>query len=145
MAFQIRTGETREYISPKDPDSTQPTRWTLGALDLRSRTYVQDETTAFEVSPSQRPTDKTSVKLRLSERNVLLARFGLKGWKNLKDAQGQEVPFEQDTLPIDGKSYSLVAKRLIEQFPYELIEELAAEILNLNTLTEQDRKNSGSR
>ncbi len=145
MAFQIRIGETREYQSPNDPDPANPTVWTLGALDLRSRTFIQDETTAFEVSSSQKPTDRASVKLRLSERNVLLARFGLKGWRNLKDAQGQEIPFEQDVLPIDGKSYSIAAKRLIEQLPYELIEELAAEILSLNALTEHDRKNSGSR
>ncbi len=145
MAFQIRIGETRDYISPKDPDPSNPTVWTLGALDLRARTYIQDETTTFEVSSSQKPTDRASVKLRLSERNVLLVRFGLKGWRNLKDGQGQDIASEQDAVPIDGKTYAVVSKRLIDQFPYELIEELAAEILGLNTLTEQDRKNSASR
>ncbi len=144
MAFQIRSGEQKEYVSPKDPDQNNPTPWTLGTLDLRMRTYIQDETATFEVS-SDKSTDRAGVKLRLGERNVLIVRFGLKGWKNLKDAQGQEIPYEQDVIPLDGKSYSVVAKRLIEQFPYELIEELATAILSLNTLTEQDRKNSVSR
>jgi hypothetical protein len=144
MAFQIRSGEQKEYVSPNDPDGSDPTTWILGTLDLRARTYIQDETATFEVS-SERPTDKAGVKLRIGERNVLIVRFGLKGWRNLKDAHGQEIPFEQDTVPLDGKSYPVVARRLIEMLPYELIEELAGAILALNTLMEHDRKNSGSR
>lgn len=144
MAFQIRSGEQKDHVSKKDPDSSNPTVWTLGTLDLRTRTYIQDETATFEIS-SDKSTDRAGVKLRIGERNLLIVRFGLKGWKNLKDAQGQEIPFEQEPFDLDGKSHLLVHRRRIEQLPYELIEELAAEILSLNTLTEPDRKNSGSR
>ena len=145
MAFQIRNSETKEIVLDKDPDSTNPTVWILGTLDLRSRAFIQDETTAFQVSDSDRPQDKTDVKLHLSQSKILTARFGVKGWKNLKDSFGQDILYERDTLTIDGKSYDTVSKSLIERFPYELVEQLSDAILKLNSLTERDQKNSGSR
>jgi len=145
MAFQIRTGETKEVVLDKDPDKSNPTVWTIGTLDLRSRAFIQDETTAFQVSDSDRPKEKADVKLRLSQSKILTVQFGLKGWKNLKDAFGQEIPYEHDTLTLDGKSYEVVAKALIERFSYELVEQLSEAILKLNTLAEPDRKNSDSR
>lgn len=144
MAFQIRGGEQKEHVADRDPDKGHPTVWILGTLDLRVRTYIQDETATFEVS-SDKPTDRAGVRLRLGERNVLIVRFGLKGWRNLTDAQGQEVPFAQEAVDLDGKSYPVVARALLEALPYELIEELATAILRMNTLAEPDRKNSASR
>ncbi len=145
MAFQIRNSETKEVVLEKDPDQSNPTIWLLGTLDLRSRAFIQDETTAFQVSDSDRPRDKADVKLRLSQSKILTVRFGLKGWRNLKDSLGQEIQYEHDTLPLDGKSYDVVAKVLIERFSYELVEQLAEAIMAMNALTEPDRKNSGSR
>lgn len=145
MAFQIRNSETKEVVLDRDPDPSTPTVWILGTLDLRSRAFIQDETTAFQVSDSDRPKDKADVKLRLSQSKILTVRFGVKGWKNLKDEFGQELPYAADTLPLDGKSYDVVAKTLIERFPYELVEALSEAIVKLSTLTEPDRKNSDSR
>ena len=145
MAFQIRNSETKEVVLDQDPDSANPTVWILGTLDLRSRAFIQDETTAFQVSDSDRPKDKADVKLRLSQSKILTAQFGVRGWKNLKDPFGQDILYEHDTLALDGKSYEVVAKSIIERFPYELVDQLAEAIMKLNSLTEQDRKNSGSR
>ncbi len=145
MAFQIRNSETKEVVLSHDPDQSNPTVWILGTLDLRSRAFIQDETTAFQVSDSDRPQEKADVKLRLSQSKILTVRFGVKGWRNLKDPVGQDILYEHDTLALDGKSYEVVAKSIIERFPYELVDQLAEAIMKLNSLTEQDRKNSGSR
>lgn len=145
MAFQIRNSETKEVVLDKDPDSANPTVWTLGTLDLRSRAFIQDETTAFQVSDSDRPKEKADVKLRLSQSRILTVRFGVKGWRNLKDEFGQEIAYAADAFNLDGKSYDVVAKTLLERFPYELVEQLAEAVMKLNTLAEPDRKNSGSR
>lgn len=145
MAFQLRPSETKEAVLDQDPDPANPTVWTLGTLDLRSRAFIQDETTAFQVSDSGRPKDQADVKLRLSQSKILTVRFGLKGWRNLKDPLGQEIPYGHDTLTLDGKPYEVVAKAVLERFPFELVEALAEAIMSFNTLSEPDRKNSGSR
>ncbi len=141
MAFQIRSGETKEVVLDKDPDSANPTVWTLGTLDLRSRAFIQDEMTAFQVSDSKKAQDKSDVKLRISQGKILTAQFGVKGWRNLKDEHGQDIPFKTDTFNLDGKSYEVVAKAILERFPYELVELLSEEVSKLNTITEPERKN----
>jgi hypothetical protein len=141
MAFQIRSGETREFISPHDPDPANPTVWVIGTLDLRTRAFIQDEMTAFQVSETSQLKDKADVKLKLSQGRILTARFGIKGWRNLMDEFGQEIAYAADALNLDGKSYEAVSKVLIERFPFELVEQLAEAITNLNNVSERDRKN----
>ncbi len=141
MAFQIRGGETKEVVLEEDPDPVNPTVWILGTLDLRTRAFIQDEMTAFQVSDSKKAQDKSDVKLRISQGKILTAQFGVKGWRNLKDEHGQDIPFKTDTFSLDGKSYEIVAKAVIERFPYELVELLSGEVSKLNTITEPERKN----
>ncbi len=141
MAFQIRGGETKEVVLEKDPDQANPTVWILGTLDLRTRAFIQDEMTAFQVSDSKKAQDKSDVKLRISQGKILTAQFGVRGWRNLKDEHGQDIPFKADTLNLDGKSYEIAAKAVIERFPYELVELLSGEVSKLNTITEPERKN----
>lgn len=142
MAFQIRSGETKEVVLDKDPDSENPTVWTIGTLDLRTVAYIQDEMTAFQISDSKKAQqDKSDVKLRISRGKILTVRFGVKGWRNFKDEHGQEIPYEKDVVNLDGKSYDVVAKVILDRFPFELVGLLAEEINALNTLTEPERKN----
>ena len=141
MAFQIRGGETKEVVLEEDPDQVNPTVWILGTLDLRTRAFIQDEMTAFQVSDSKKAQDKSDVKLRISQGKILTAQFGVKGWRNLKDEHGQDIPHKADTFNLDGKSYEVVAKVVIERFPYELVELLSGEVSKLNTITEPERKN----
>lgn len=141
MAFQIRSGEIREFISPHDPDPANPTVWVIGTLDLRTRAFIQDEMTAFQVSETSQPKDKADVKLKLSQGRILTTRFGIKGWRNLMDEFGQEIAYAADALNLDGKSYEVVSKVLIERFPFELVEQLAEAITSLNSVSERDRKN----
>lgn len=143
MAFTaIRRDEIREYVSPHDPDPEKPTVWLLGALDHRARTYIDDMTTEFEVSSSS-PKDKAKVSLRINERNFQLVRFGLKGWRGFLGEDGQEIPFDTDTVSIDGRSYKLVAQRLMEFLPYQVIAELAGQVDGQNRLSEAEKRNLG--
>lgn len=141
MAFQIRSGETREFISPHDPDPANPTVWTIGTLDLRTIAYIQDEMTSFQVSDSKKAQDKSDVKLRISQGKILTVQFGVKGWRNFKDDHGQDIPYEKDVINLDGKSYDVVSKVILDRFPFKLVELLAEEINALNTLSEPERKN----
>lgn len=141
MAFQIRGGETKEVVLEEDPDQVNPTVWILGTLDLRTRAFIQDEMTAFQVSDSKKAQDKSDVKLRISQGKILTAQFGVRGWRNLKDEHGQDIPYKTDTFNLDGKSYEVVAKIILERFPYEWVELLSEEVSKLNTITEPERKN----
>ena len=58
---------------------------------------------------------------------VIALRYGLKGWKNLTNREGVELPF---------------AAASIDFLPSEIIAELGGEIIRVSTLDEDDIKNS---
>jgi len=135
----ISIGQTWEFISKYDPDRENPTVFVLQVLPARVLAHLQDEATVFEVgdNPNERAT-----KLRLNATDYEIVRFGLADIRNLRDEHGQEIKFSTERVNRWGKSYTVASHQILDRLPQVVIKELAEEILQKNTLSEGERKNS---
>lgn len=113
MAIAFRS-TVREFVAPSDSHlpPEQQTVWLLGPLDVFDSAELAD---SYSVDP-----DKWAVK------SVQMVRLALRGWKNLKDADGKEVAFvglagrasDEDMRKIP---YSIVLELLLEVNRFEQI------------------------
>jgi hypothetical protein len=142
MFTAINLKQTKPYQSPNDPDKENPTTFHLGVLDTFVKGYIEDNTSVIGNRFVSGEEEKVSVNINLAARNMLVVRFGLKGIDNLKDPEtGTPVAFETEKMSIVGEEYQILAKKVLKIIPYQLIGELAGEILKLNSLSEEEAKN----
>lgn len=137
----ITVGKTWEYVSKQDPDPQNPTVFVLQVLPARVLAHLQDEATVFQLGDNP---DDRATRLRLNEVNYDIVRFGLVGIRNLRDEHGQEVQFSKERTVLAGKSYEVASHRILDMLPSSVINELAQEILERNTLGDDELKNSDS-
>lgn len=133
----ISIAETTKYISKIDPDKENPTIFHLGAVDAVVENYIKDETT--------RPPEDGSRAFRIdvSKRLYLFFKFGVKKIDNLADSKGQIMMFESEKFILEGKEYAIVPDSVITVLPQRsrLIPEVAAEVIKINDLSEEEEKN----
>lgn len=135
IVFEV--AETREYTLKADKED--PTSWTIGRIDHRLWSHLQDKNSRMEVNGLGGEA-QGSVKFDLNTRNDDFVRFGLKGWKNLKDKNGNEVPFTTVSHSTAvGNRHGLSDLLLQKIRPF--IAELAAEIERFNGMTGEEVKN----
>jgi len=141
MLTGINIYETKPYKSKLDPDKDNPSIFHIGSLDSYLRAYIEDQTTSFEFS-SKNPKDPAKANINASKRNLLVVKFGLKGFDNFLDPRDKK-PLKFDTIStaINGKNYSAVADEIISMLPKALIDELSEVILSENSLSEDEEKN----
>lgn len=141
MITGININETRPYISKLDPDKSNPTTFQIGVLDPFLRAFIDDQATAFKVS-SKNPNDDADANVAMNKRNILAVKFGLKGLENFIDPQTKKVvSFDTISTSINKSNYPAVTDQIIRMFRKELIDELAAVILNDNKITGEEAKN----
>lgn len=135
---------TRDYYSKHDPDrgSPQATKFVIRTLDSRVMAALRDKGTTVMVDPT-RPDDEVSTTINLNEVEFMTVQFGLEGWENLVDENGQHIPFRTEGRRLGGKSYQVAHPDILCRVPGAVIKELAAEINRVNDLTEEEEKNSG--
>lgn len=140
LAFKaINLTRTKEFESTLDDarGTENATKFVLGALDTRLMTSLADK--SFE-------TITTADGDQVAKANQLtiaynMVKFGLKGWTNYTDEDGNPVEFKQGTTNVGGKAYPCVQDDLLARLPLELVMELAAAIQDVNSVSEQDSKN----
>ena len=141
MITGINIYETRAYKSKLDPDKTNPTIFHIGMLDPFLRAYIEDEVTSLEVS-SKNPNDTAKANIYASKRNLLAARFGLKGIDNFLDPRTKKpVKFDAVSVTVNGKNYNAVTEEILAMLGKALIDELAEAVLKETSISEEERKN----
>ena len=132
----LSLASTRVYELRSDPDRGTPdaTRFKLGTLDSRIIGRINDAATTMHVDPT-RPDDTVETSINNSERFFQACIYGLKGWENLKDESGNDVVFKTVGRRHGGQSYEAVDENLLKRLPFEVIAELANEILSSNTVS----------
>ncbi len=141
MLTGINIYETKPYKSKLDLDKDNSTVFHVGLLDSHSRAYIEDQTTSFEFS-SKNPKDPAKANINASKRNLLVVKFGLKGFDNFLDPRDRKpLKFDTVSTAINGKNYSAVADEIIAMLPKALIDELSEVILAENSLSEDEEKN----
>jgi hypothetical protein len=137
MIKGISLGETWEYVPLEERRSETPTVFILGTIDAETRAWIEDEGVTFEVTGAMGPSPSAEARPRPAYRAFLYLRLGLRGWRNLCDAQSREIRFEQDQFR--GKVAATVAS--VSAIPPPLQLEIAEAVRNGNTLQETERKN----
>jgi hypothetical protein len=141
MITGININETKPYVSKLDPDKNNPTTFQIGVLDPFIRSYIDDQSTNFELS-SKNPDDLARANVGLSRRNVLAVKFGLRGFENFADPQTKKpVSFDTVSVPVNKANYNAVTDVIIKMFSKALIDELAKVILDENELSAAETKN----
>ncbi len=128
-----------DYDTAKGTD--EATKWTLGTLDARQFGKIKDRSTRILVDPN-RPDAEIETSINKSEVAYLTVQYGLKGWDNFCDKQGNQIEFKTKGQRMGGKSYTVVHDDSMAQIPHVIIEELAEKISATNDLTEEETKNS---
>jgi len=117
MISGIDVNAVSDYVSKYDKDN--PTIWQLGVLPyyIIGRFVSTKPDEQFELA-------------------VKIVQVGLKGWKNFGDIQ-----YRQDSINLFGKVEKAVPEDLISKIPVMILAELAEKIVELNKLSEAERKN----
>lgn len=123
---------TREVTLKGDTEEPQ-TVFILGRLDVPLRDWITN--TFFEYAGKE---------VKLKDPGTLftaLVRFGVKGWKDFKDAHGNDVPFDTVSVSVNGVGNrpGLSDKFLDYLQPYMV--ELGTHVLNEMQLNEGQEKN----
>ncbi len=113
MATAISKLVERDYVLKQDQGTDNPTVFRLRALTGLQRIDVRDAFGRGEETVARR-----------------IITHGLAGWSNLRDADGQAVPWAPGNIA-----------RNLDCLPEDAIAELAKEIFESTFLTEDERKN----
>jgi len=136
MLTGVTLAENQDFRSSFDEaPEDQQTVFTIGAIDVLVRSYIQDNVTQWK------STEEGSVMLnRIALRNFELCRFGLKDIKNFKDAKGNEIKLEFVDRYLGGKAYKVASDDVLNKIPGAVLTELAEEILKINVASDTLRK-----
>jgi len=118
----ISLGETKDFISQYDKDEPK-TMWKLGALDSEIFDLLGE--------------DKNPLRLMSDA-----VRFGLKGFENFKDGNGNVIKFDTVSRAVGPYNYKVVADSIMKIIPPQVKTEIGTEILKMSKLNEDEVKNS---
>jgi len=136
MINAIPLGQSIEFKLPYDKEN--PTIWILGAIDSITKMEM------FSVLAPIEKTEKSedySPRISPLQFNLELVRFGLKGFKNFMFNK-QDVEFKTEKISRYGKTYQVASDETLGKIPMRVLNLLADEILKIQEVTEEERKNS---
>ncbi len=132
---------TVKYESQYDPQrgNEGATVFQLGTLDCFVAAYLQDNMAEFTPDLSDASGVRTVTKINQSRIDVV--RFGLKGWENFKDQDGNDIAFRTVKKSLMGREYQVVPDELLAMLDPKVVTELAIKIRRANTVSEEEEKN----
>ena len=138
----ITLDTTREFVSSYDDAKGTPeaTVFIIGTLDSRIFGLLRDKGTTLQVDTS-RPNDEVQTQINASEVAFLTVQYGLKGWKNFRDAAGNDLVYKTVRRTHSGQTYSVVDPEILKRLPSAIITELAEQIRSDNEMSESEVKN----
>lgn len=140
MIKAINPEATFEHVCQGDTDN--PTVWVLGVLDARIRSFINDRAVRVDAD-GKAPLEPADQAIRAGTWQWLTVKYGLRGWRNLADPNGVQIPEAFERVPHGSKSYPVVPDRLMEILPADVMAELATEISRANTLQEAEKRPFG--
>lgn len=133
--------KTRAWTYSKDTDD--PTVFKIAQLSSRDVGRIRDGVTTFEV-PNKAVEGEGSTKTTINKSKLTFeaCRRGLKGFENLRDADGNPVQFEDHQREIDGTQRRVVKDHILDLIPIEVLEEMADAIMGTSEVEEGEVGNS---
>lgn len=133
--------ESEEYISRDDPCKTREegaTIFFLQNIPSAVMARISDMQSAQQVSLMDGAT-QTFV-----QRNSAKAReafkYGVSGWENFADKEGNPIAPEFEQAMVGGESLKVMTEKVMNKIPLAIIREVGDAAFNKNSLTEPQRK-----
>ncbi len=143
----IDPGATREFVSKYDPARNEDgtpgecaTIFRLRALTSREKAYVRDRVT--KLIPDASSPQGATADININDQAWLTARFGLDGWENFLDHDGNVIEFKTVSVNLQGTKIDVCKQSILGRLDLHIIKELAEDIDPDNELNEEDAKNS---
>ena len=125
MITGVDAGVALDFVSKYD-NAEPKTIWKLSILSAYAYSRV-----------SSKMTDAA----KYLEGMIDVVRFGLSGFDNFKNKNGDIIKFDTQPYEISSQTYRVITNSIINQIPIDVIVELATKILDMTKLTEQEIKN----
>lgn len=161
---------TRAYVPESDRELPESERTTfdLGRLRLYQHSWILDQTAAVEdeidsIAADRAPKEgeatavaedapekngkEERVAIRINDllmNSHLACRFGIRGWSNWRDDDGNEIPFSTEPFRIGSRPCEVVPESLVERIPHDVRLEIGMEIARLSRVTKDQEKKSPS-
>jgi hypothetical protein len=160
----VSVGETFEYVLDRDPCKKRvqlevplvengvkiteevvigdgATVFALGVLDVFVMGMIYDETSSVTRGEDA---GRVGITTRINQSNIEAVRFGLKGWRNFKDARGNDLAFKTVKKLTNGRTYTVVSDECLERLGIRDIRELAQAIKDRSEVGREEEKNSAT-
>jgi len=136
MIVAINSESTFDYSLISDTGDNK-TIFKLGVIDAFVRAFIDDTHTSIKKE------DGSMDDIAISDKYVQFVKFGLRGWDNFKDSNGNEILFqtEEKVFPRIGKR-TIVSDNCLAKLDLQWIIELGLQIVIHNKLSESESKNS---
>jgi len=130
MAIAISLDDTYEYVLPEEKENPDKTIWIIGSIPGRimHKLLLSIRQSNGDIQVEHETTMET-------------VRHGLKGWKNFKNAKGDQKEFQKEKLFCYGKDREVLKDSLLDEINPDALSKLAFQMLSSNQLSEQERKN----
>ena len=116
------------------------TVWQLGVLDSRISGQLSDKATRFRGNPDY-PED-VAMEISPNDKAYRVVQMGLKGFRNFKDDDGNDVEFKTLAQATHSGSINVVINAILERLPAAIIRELSGVIERRNTVTDEELSKS---
>lgn len=142
----LRLTGTFDFQSSLDPakDTPEASVFTLRVLDSRVMGQIRDSAMALGTADDMRIDPRRSTILNVHESNFKTAQFGIVGWRNVQDENGNDLKFETVKRLVGSTTYDVADPEVLRQLPQEVIDEIALRIKEGNSVTAVEAKNSSA-
>lgn len=124
--------QTWDYVLKDERGSSEPTVFVLSVLSVADEAALQDAMVYVEGG---------TTRVNSGTHTVEVLRKGLVGWRNFRFVDGREVPFEVDKSATK-RGKAPPSNATLDYLPPAARKELAEAIIERNTITADERKNS---
>ena len=120
MAIQINQGLESEWFIPHSQrDSDSPVKFHIEPM-------TSPEFLLFSMGMSYKQNSDGSIAASFSDNSMEMALNKVKGWENVTDPGGEQLPFSIENL---------------KRIPYDVLGELITRIAEISKLSQEERKN----
>lgn len=139
MLRPLNIGEVVEYSLKED--KKDPTIFILAIVDSLVHSQLMDLGMVYRYNPDAPKDSVAETRMEIGKQEIEFVRFGLKGFKNFKDKDGNDIPFKTVKNTVGNTDYQVASDETLKYIPRPAIAELAKEIDNLNKISVAERKN----
>lgn len=122
-------------------DTPEASVFTLRILDARVMGQIKDSALAYGAKDDTRIDSRTATILNTHEANFKTAQFGIVAWRNVQDANGDDVKLATVKRIVGTTEYDVVDPDVLRTLPQDVIDELANYIKDGNIVTVAEVKN----